>query len=250
MKRMMMILVVSALCLPVSVPAFPGKDPKGQNCTKCHSLSRKEAEEIVKKVVPGGAVVSIQPAPVKSFWQIEVEQGGRRGAIFLDFSKKYVAQIAALDQLGRPQERKVDFSQVPLAEAVVLGSKTAKRRVAVFTDPDCPYCRKLHEEMKKAVEKRPDIAFYLMMFPLDMHKDAYKKAQAVLCEKSLALADDAFSGKALPEPKCPADAVEKIKAVAASLGIQGTPALIREDGTLVSGFMPVDQLIEWIDAKK
>jgi thiol:disulfide interchange protein DsbC len=249
MKRIMLFAGLVAILLPLSVPAFPGKDPKGGDCTKCHKLEKKEAEEVVKKLIPGGAVVGIKQAPVKSFWLIEVEQGGRRGAIYLDFSKKYVGQIAAIDQIGKPQERKVDFSKISLSDAVVLGAADAKRKVAVFTDPDCPYCRKLHEEMKKVVEKRPDIAFYLMLFPLEMHKDAYKKAQAILCDKSLALADDAFSGKAVPEPKCPPDLVEKIKAVGASLGINGTPAIIREDGTLMSGYLPADDLIAWIEKK-
>lgn len=249
MKNVTLFAGLVTILLPLSAPAFPGKDPKGGDCTKCHKLEKKEAEEVVKKLIPGGAVVGIKQAPVKSFWLIEVEQGGRRGAIYLDFSKKYVGQIAAVESIGKPQERKVDFSKVSLSDGVVLGAADAKRKVAVFTDPDCPYCRKLHEEMKKVVAKRTDIAFYLMMFPLEMHKDAYKKAQAVLCEKSLALADDAFSGKAVPEPKCPPDLVEKIKAAGASLGIQGTPALIRDDGTLISGFLPADDLIAWIEKK-
>jgi len=132
---------------------------------------------------------------------------------------------------------------------VVLGAKNAKKKVAVFTDPDCPYCRKLHEEMKQVIAKRKDIAFHLLLFPLPMHKDAYPKAQAALCEKSPSLVDDAFSGKAVPEPKCSNETLERVLAMGRDLNINGTPTLIREDGTMMSGTLPADKLIEWIDGK-
>ena len=82
-----------------------------------------------------------------------------------------------------------------------------------------------------------------------MHKDAYKKVQAILCEKSLTLLDDAFSGKPLPEPKCSNDPVEKNKALARSLNFNGTPTMVREDGLVHSGTLPADLLSDWIDGK-
>ena len=49
---------------------------------------------------------------------------------------------------------------------------------------------------------------------------------------------------------CTADAVERSKALANSLGFNGTPTLVRDDGTVLSGFLPEEKLIEWIDKKK
>ena len=69
------------------------------------------------------------------------------------------------------------------------------------------------------------------------------------CEKSAALLDDAFSGKAIAEPKCTNEAVERVLALGKVLNISGTPTLIREDGTMMSGTMPADKLIEWIEGK-
>lgn len=238
--------IVSLLIAPLTLQAFPPDSKSWGECASCHKLDRKEAEKIVSKFVKGGRLIDIQPAPLKGFWQLEIEKDGRRGGMLVDFSKTYVVgQMAPI----RPQERKVDFSRIPLSDAVVMGQKNAKRKVAVFTDPDCPFCRRLHEEMKKVVAKRSDIAFYLMLFPLDMHKDAYKKAQAILCDKSLSLADDAFSGKSLPEPKCGNEAVERNKALARSFDISGTPAIIKDQGVLISGYLEADDLIEWIDKK-
>lgn len=243
-KLIVLALGIGIAALPMTARAFP--PDKAGNCLDCHKLDKKEAEEIVKKIAPDGKVLDIKAAPVKSFWLIEVEAGTRRGGILLDFSKKYLAQLTPLEALT---PKKVDYHKIPLKDAVVLGSKNAKKKVIVFTDPDCPYCRKLHEEMKQVIAKRKDIAFHLILFPLPMHKDAYPKSQAVLCEKSTALLDDAFSGKALPDPKCSKEAIERNLALGKEFNISGTPALIREDGTLMSGTMPADKLIDWIDGK-
>ncbi len=238
-------VVLILLCgLPVAANAFPAD--KGGNCLDCHKLEKKEAEAIVKKIAPDAKVLDIKAAPVKSFWLIEVEAGARRGGILLDFSKKYLAQLTPVEALT---PKKVDYHKISLKDAILLGAKNAKKKVVVFTDPDCPYCRKLHEEMKQVIVKRKDIAFELILFPLPMHKDAYPKAQAILCEKSLTLLDDAFAGKPVPEPKCSNEALERNLAHGKELGISGTPALIREDGTMLSGTRPVDQLIDWIDGK-
>jgi len=230
--------------LPLTATAFPAD--KAGNCLDCHKLDKKEAEEIVKKIAPDGKVIDVKAGPIKSFWLIEVEAGARRGGILLDFSKKYLAQLTPVEALT---PKKVDYKKISLKDAIVLGSKTAKKKIVVFTDPDCPYCRKLHEEMKQVIAKRKDIAFHLILFPLPMHKEAYPKAQAVLCEKSITLLDDAFSGKAVPEPKCSNEAVERNIAHGKELGITGTPSLVREDGTMMSGTMPADKLIDWIDGK-
>lgn len=239
MKNLIAVLT-AILLMPMVVYAFP--PDKTGNCLDCHKLDRKEAEEIVRRIAPTARVTDIKLAPVKAFWQIEAELDGKRGMVLLDFTKQYLGQLS-------PVPRKVEFSKIPLKDAVVLGSPTAKKKVVVFTDPDCPYCRKLHEEMKKVVEKRKDVSFHLIMLPLAMHKDAYKKAQAVLCEKSQALLDDAFSGKPVPEPTCGPEALERGMAVAKGLGFTGTPMLVREDGLVASGALQADKLISWIDGK-
>jgi len=251
----MLLLLIGCLWFfaPAGAHAFPPE--KTGNCLDCHKLEKKDAEEIIKKLLPAASVIDVKMSPVKGFWAIEVEMNGQRGGIYLDFTKKFLSpQLVPLEiairqaqQQAKPQ--KIEFSKVSLKDAVVLGAKNAKKKIAVFSDPDCPYCRKLHEEMKQVIAKRKDIAFHVLVYPLPMHKEAYSKAQAVLCEKSKALLDDAFSGKPVPEPKCSNEELEQILAMGKDLNINGTPTLIREDGTLMSGTMPADKLIEWIDGK-
>lgn len=251
-KVIAFMILVLAFLIPFTTNAFSSHEGCAGNCIDCHKLEKKEAEEIIKKIAPNGQVTEIKLSPAKGLWQIEVNAGDRQGTLYIDFSKKYLiaGQIVPIDSIGKPApERSVDFSQIPLKDAVVLGPKNAKKKVVVFTDPDCPYCRKLHDEMKQVLAKRKDVAFYIFLFPLEMHKDAYKKVQAILCEKSPTLLDDAFAGKPLSEPKCGNEAVEKNKALAKSLSFTGTPTLVREDGKVLSGTRPADVLSNWIDGK-
>jgi thiol:disulfide interchange protein DsbC len=101
--------------------------------------------------------------------------------------------------------------------------------------------------MKKVVEKRKDIAFYIKLYPLPMHPGAVDKSKAIVCRKSLELLEQAFEGKQLPKPDCPAPEVEKNVVLAQSLGITGTPTMILPDGRIVSGSRPADELIKMIE---
>jgi thiol:disulfide interchange protein DsbC len=100
--------------------------------------------------------------------------------------------------------------------------------------------------MKKVIEKRKDIAFFIKMYPLPMHKGAYEEAKAIVCEKSLALLEDAFAKKPLPAPKCDTKAVDDNIKLGEKLGVRGTPAIILPDGIVVPGYKDADSLIALI----
>jgi thiol:disulfide interchange protein DsbC len=101
--------------------------------------------------------------------------------------------------------------------------------------------------MKKVIEKRKDIVFFIKMYPLPFHKGADVKAKAIVCEKSLALLDDAFAKKPLPAPKCATKAIEENIKLAEKLGIRGTPAIILPGGNIIPGYKDADALIGLID---
>ena len=83
--------------------------------------------------------------------------------------------------------------------------------------------------MKTITEERKDIAFYIIMFPLKIHPEAYKKAKAIVCEKSLILLEDAFNKKPIPEPKCETTSIDENIKLAEKLGISSAPTLILPD---------------------
>ncbi len=101
--------------------------------------------------------------------------------------------------------------------------------------------------MKKVIEKRNDIAFYIKLFPLPMHKGAYDKSKTIICENSLVLLDDAFAHKELPKPSCETTQVDDNIALGQKLGINGTPAIIFPNGALVSGTIDADSIIKKVE---
>ena len=100
--------------------------------------------------------------------------------------------------------------------------------------------------MKKVIEERKDIAFYIKMFPLRIHPEAYEKAKAIVCEKSLALLEDAFEKKPLPKPKCETTVIDENIKLAEKLGISSVPSIILPNGRVVSGSRDAKALIELI----
>src|SRR5208282_5177641 len=106
----------------------------------------------------------------------EVLIDGRLYYVTKDF--RYVLSGTAFDVVNKvnvteetlEKMRKVDFSKLPLDNAVKLGS--GKARIAIFSDPECPYCRKLHEELKKV---SADATVYVYLFPLPAHQKARGK---------------------------------------------------------------------------
>jgi thiol:disulfide interchange protein DsbC len=259
-------ILLSAVILFFIIPSISsyGFSIKGGDCTKCHSLKKEEAEALLKDIIPKLKVFDIKLFPVKSMWEVEIEAGGKRGIVYIDFSKKYafsgsVIDIKAKSDLTRnrmteinraiTEKIRVDVSKIPLEDALLMGNRDAKHKIIVFTDPDCPFCAQLHQEMKKVVIDRRDISFYIKMFPLPMHKEAYDKAKTIVCEKSLELLDDAFAKKPLPKPKCKTSVVDNNIKLANKYSITGTPAMVLPDGRVISGFKDARAIKELVDKK-
>lgn len=102
--------------------------------------------------------------------------------------------------------------------------------------------------MKLVSEKRKDIVFFIKLYPLPMHKDAKRKSESIICNKSLQMLEDAFANKPIPDPVCKTDVVDKNIQLAEKLGIRGTPTIIFNDGRVASGAISAEELIGLIEA--
>jgi thiol:disulfide interchange protein DsbC len=103
--------------------------------------------------------------------------------------------------------------------------------------------------MKKVVADRKDIAFLIKLYPLPMHKEAYDKSKTIVCEKSLALLENALAKKQIPKPKCKTSAIDDNINLAKRLGITGTPTLIMPDGRVIPGFKDANSIKELVGKK-
>ena len=225
-------------------------------CTECHSMEREEAEKLLTGLVE--KVDAVEFSIVPGLWKVSVEGKGQKGSVYIDFSKSYIVSgrilrlsdwkdVTAIAQAQG--ERRADLSRIPLEDALLLGSAKAKTKAIVFTDPQCPYCKKLHVELGKVVESDPDIAFYIKLFPLKSHPDAYRISKSVVCERSMSLLEDSFADKEVPDPACETDAVDKTLALGEELGIRSTPTLVLPDGSILSGFKPSEKLLDLLQGE-
>jgi len=221
-------------------------------CNSCHSLDQQEAVKVLGGLVD--KVNRVEFAEVPGMWLVEVEKGQNKLPVYIDFSKKYVFSgsiIRLADRGDLTQERharmnKVDMSRIPLDDALLLGAKKAKVKIVVFTDPECPFCKQLHDELREVVRRDPDIAFLIKLYPLPMHPEAYDKAKSIVCAKSLDLLERSFAGKPLPPPACNTKVVDQTLALAPTLGIQSTPTLVLPNGVVMPGFKRADELLKRI----
>lgn len=240
-----LILVSSVLYAP-QVFAFGGCE---QDCLKCHSLNKEEVQQIFTKLqVPEAQVMDIKMSPIGGLWEVTLDNKGQRGIMYVGFSKKHIVggpifdvdtasnkSRETLQQVNKEVPRYVERATISLDNALVMGDANASHKVVVFTDPDCPYCGKLHTELKKVLSERKDIAFYIKLMPLPMHPEARWKAQTMLCSNSIKLLEDNFEGKPVPKPDCDTKGIDENIKLAQSLGITGTPTLVMPDGMVVSG---------------
>ncbi|MGD0918854.1 MAG: disulfide isomerase DsbC N-terminal domain-containing protein [Thermodesulfobacteriota bacterium] len=139
------LLIVSLLVFCFLAPGFSYSfETKGQDCAKCHTLGNDEARDLLKGIFPDVKIVDIRVSPAKAFWEIFSEAGGKKGLIYVDFSKKYLilgSMISIKERKNLSQERfaelnKIDVSQIPLDDALVMGDQKAKIRIIAFSDPD------------------------------------------------------------------------------------------------------------------
>jgi thiol:disulfide interchange protein DsbC len=129
------------LCFPAYSRAF---EARGQDCSKCHTLNPAEARDLLKTFFPDIQVLEIRVSPSNGLWEIYSESGGKRSLLYLDFSKKYLLPgplISVKERRNLTQERltdlfRIDVSQIPLEDALIMGDPGAKIRIIVFDDPD------------------------------------------------------------------------------------------------------------------
>lgn len=117
---------------------------KGQDCSKCHALKKDEAAAILRNFDQNLRVLAVNKSRVKYFWEVSFESNGKKGILYIDLPKKNVFSGTLISIQGKEnltedslsRLKKVDVSQIPLKDALLLGAKNAKHKIIVFDDPE------------------------------------------------------------------------------------------------------------------
>jgi thiol:disulfide interchange protein DsbC len=194
-------------------------------------------------------------AQVRGLFELTLEKDGRHATAYMDYGKKHIITgpifditsgrvISPLPVNAEKEPANVDITKVPLDNSLIMGNPKGTKKLFVFTDPECPFCVKLHAELKKLVAMEPGLTVYIKLFPLKMHPKAYDKARVILGANSLEFLERAFAGAPLPPPgtKDTAKSVDDSIRFAESVGINSTPTLILPDGRVMPGFQDAEAM--------
>ncbi|GHD73266.1 DsbC family protein [Vogesella fluminis] len=216
-----------------------------------------------KSKFPQHEVSSVQPAPVAGLFEVVVKmkQGARAqySVVYTDATVDHLITGDLIDTKTRTsvtEERlaelnkvTVDWAKLPLDKAIKEVRGKGERKLVVFSDPDCPFCKKLERE---SLSQLDNVTVYNFLYPLaQLHPDAPRKARQIWCSSDRAASWLGFmrQGKALSgSDKC-ATPLAEIAALGERLGISGTPALIFPNGELVAGAIPLAEIERRLAAK-
>ncbi len=208
--------------------------------------------DLVKQVPGLEKVDQVNPTQISGLYEVVV---GRK--IFYVSTDGKLAIFGNLVDLStkqsitekRTQElSKVDFSKLPLDLAIKQVNGDGSRKIAVFTDPDCPYCKMFE---KQIVPTLKDVTVYSFMFPLPIHPNAASDAKKIWCAKDRAAVWAGWMQKDTPLPtdvSCDTSGLDKVMDIGKNVvQVEGTPTIILEDGELIPGMLPADQLNAKLD---
>ncbi|NQV85869.1 MAG: DsbC family protein [Woeseiaceae bacterium] len=143
-----------------------------------------------------------------------------------------------LSELARTEARRVLMSSVTNDESILFSPAEPKYTVTIFTDVDCSYCRKLHSQIDEYLAE--GIAVRYLMYPRNGPASrSWNTAEEVWCasDRNKALTEAKLDHD-FETHKCDASIISTNYLLGQKVGLSGTPAIVFEDGTLVSGYLP------------
>ncbi len=195
----------------------------------------KAIRDAIHALVPTAQIDSVDKSVLPGFYEV----GIGHAVVYASADGKYLLQGNLYDMANKldltearlAKSRKNVLDGVPVSKRIVFAPKTTKHVVTVFTDVDCPYCRKFHEQM--ADYNKAGIEVQYMLFPLSIHPGSDKKTVSVWCSTDRNAAwNAAMLGKDPGSKTCDNPIAETMK-IGNDIGVNGTPSFYAEDGTQI-----------------
>ena len=143
----------------------------------------------------------------------------------------------------------IDFASLPLKDALMWKVGSGARKIVVFADPNCGYCKRFERDLQRA----KDVTVYTFLLPI-LGGDSPEKSRNIWCAKdnTAAWRNWMLDGVAPPRTmgECDSTAIERVTALARKYRVNGTPAIVFEDGKRVPGAMSLEQLEKQLIASR
>jgi thiol:disulfide interchange protein DsbC len=143
----------------------------------------------------------------------------------------------------------IDVSKLPLKDAIVWKQGTGERKLVVFADPNCGYCKRFERDLNNV----KDVTVYTFLYPI-LGGDSPEKAKNIWCAKdnTKTWRDWMLDGTAPPKVmgQCDVGALQRNAEMGRKYRINGTPAIVFEDGKRVPGAMNAEQIEKQLVASR
>ena len=205
------------------------------SCFSAISLANVETLKInLSRYYPNIQVSNIQATEMLGLYSASLDNQ----IIYLDENAQYMlvgSMVRLKDQKNLTkdlmlQQNSVDWKQLPLKDAIKTVKGTGKRQLFIFSDPNCPYCKRLEVEL----DKLNDVTIYTLIYPLKSQSITVSKQ--VWCDPNQAYAwKNLLQKNVQPKEKTCANPIERNLELGKKLGIEGTPTLIFGNGLKMVG---------------
>lgn len=222
-----------------------------------YAVTAQDVAQALKKSHPSLPIKGVKPSKLKGFWDVDI---GDAQTLHVSPDAKYFFTgdlyavsphgLINLSSLDRNTMRKKLIDAVPKKDMVIFTPKgKVKAHVTVFTDVDCPFCRKFHEEVPEL--NRMGIEVRYLAYPrAGIGSVAYKKMVDTWCAPDPRKAlTEAKLGEQLKTRTCPNPVAKEFK-LGNEVGVTGTPSLIYADGTMQPGYVPAVVLAQRLGVLK
>lgn len=210
-------------------------------------------EKLAKRLPPDVSLDRLRPSSAIPGWY-ELERGVQLLYVSADGKRLFLGDVVDLETRTNITETWREQTAVRLINAVgeqnmiVMGPPDAKRTITVFTDVDCPYCARLHQEVPELTKNGVKVR-YLLYPRAGIGSETYKKSVAVWCAadrvKAIGIAK---SGGKVDMKTCP-NPVERHYELGQQLQVGGTPTIYLDDGKVLGGYLPSANLLAILKLK-
>ncbi|MBZ8140270.1 disulfide isomerase [Rubrivivax gelatinosus] len=188
----------------------------------------------------------VRASPIAGLY--EVRYGGTE-IIYADAKGEFIVQGSLIDtktltnltEARQDQLSAIDFAKLPFKDAITLRQGNGARKLAVFVDPNCGYCKRFERDLAGL----KDVTIHAFLMPI-LGPDSNAKSRDIWCAKDVAKTWRAWMLDGVVPPKtmgaCDAGALARNVALGQRHRINGTPAVVFEDGTRKPGAIPIDQV--------
>ena len=223
--------------------------------TRLRATEHEPADNIRGKLAqarPDFQIGAVRPSVVPGLYEVQLQGGPllyatADGDFFLlgDLFAVAVNGITNLSEQQRDGARRELLAAVAPEDMIVFAAQGETRAVvAVFTDVDCGYCQKLHQEVPAL--NRAGVEIRYLAYPrAGVGSASYRKIASAWCAANPQQALTRLKNReTIPDNVCPGNPVAQQFLLGQQMGVSGTPALLLENGQLLPGYMPAAQLLQ------